>query len=58
MSRMSELYMEIEEMLDAHSQAHNWLSTEDIADQLGIPVSMVGAVVEQRWADRIEGVSL
>jgi hypothetical protein len=55
---MKDLLMEIEEMLDAHSKPHNWLSTEEIADQLGVPLSMVGAVVEQRWADRIEGVSL
>jgi len=49
MSRMAELDMEINDALDAHRGPENWMSCEEIAVQLQIPVELVHQVVENRW---------
>jgi hypothetical protein len=46
---MAELDMEINDALDAHRGPENWMSCEEIAFKLEIPVDMVHAVVENRW---------
>ena len=49
MSRMAELDMEINDALDAHRGPENWLSCQEIAMKLEIPVELVNQVVENRW---------
>ena len=49
MSRMAELDREINDALDAHRGPENWMSCEEIAVQLQIPVELVHQVVENRW---------
>jgi len=49
MSRMAELDMEINDALDAHRGPENWMSCEEIAFKLEIPVELVHQVVENRW---------
>ena len=39
----------INEALDAHRGPQDWLSCEEIAAKLSLPLEMIHAVVEQRW---------
>lgn len=40
---------QINAALDLHRGPQNWLSCEELAAKLSVPVEMIHAVVEQRW---------
>jgi hypothetical protein len=45
---------QINEALDFHVGPTNWLSCEEIAAKLSVPLEAIHAVVEQRWNKRLE----
>jgi hypothetical protein len=48
-------YQQINEALDKHCNPQDWLSCEELAANLSLPVEMIHAVVEQRWNAIIGG---
>jgi hypothetical protein len=40
---------QINEALDKHRGPEDWMSCEELAANLSMPVEMIHAVVEQRW---------
>ena len=49
MSKMADLHLEITEYLD-----NTKFMIDEIANAIGCPIELVEAMVEQRWADRVE----
>jgi predicted XRE-type DNA-binding protein len=47
MSKMKELYTEINELIDTTN-----LFCEDIAEKLGCPISIVEDIVKERWKEQ------
>jgi hypothetical protein len=47
----------INEALDFHVGPTNWLSCEELAAKLSVPLEAIHAVVEQRWNKRIGATS-
>ena len=58
MSKMKELYTEINELLNVPLFSDGWLSCQQIADKLGCPVSIVNNIVEQQWINDKESALL
>jgi hypothetical protein len=48
---------QINEALDMHRGPQDWLSCEEIAAKLNLPLEMIHAVVEQRWNAIIGGAA-
>jgi hypothetical protein len=48
---------QINEALDFHVGPTNWLSCEELAAKLSVPLEAIHAVVEQRWNKRIGATS-
>lgn len=47
---------QINDALDFYVGPTNWLSCEEIAAKLCVPLEAIHAVVEQRWNKRLETV--
>jgi hypothetical protein len=50
-------YQLINEALETHRGPQDWLSCEEIAAKLSLPLEMIHAVVEQRWNVIFGGVA-
>jgi hypothetical protein len=51
------LQQQINEALDKHRGPEDWLSCEEIAAKLSLPLELIHAVVEHRWNAVIGGAA-
>jgi hypothetical protein len=55
MAAMKELWENIHYALDTYTGPVNWKTCEQIADELGCPVTCVEEIVEERWKEIVNG---